>query len=209
LGKKDSKNLMFEDLFPTLLYSKDLKLNLNELSEYCLKFKQRHKTSFDASNAGGWQSPKLGGDDPIIKDIVKQTPVLGKLFKEILKAGEEYRKKIHYSQKLKMSNIWVNVNSHKDWNSQHIHPNAVLAGVYYINVPKNSGTINFKHPSNNVIEYDWEPHLMEKYTPHNSPAWNVTPKENKLLLFPGWLPHLVTPNFSQEERISISFNLRR
>ena len=95
---------MFEDIFPTLLYSKDLKLNLNELSEYCLKFKQRHKTN-RASNAGGWQSPQLGGDDPIIKDIVKQTPVLGKLFKEILKAGEEYRKKIHYSQKLKMSKI--------------------------------------------------------------------------------------------------------
>ena len=58
-----------------------------------------------------------------------------------------------------------------------MHPNAVLP-VFIIFL-----SINFKHPSNNVIEYDWEPHLIEKYTPHNSAAWNVTPKENKLYCF--------------------------
>jgi uncharacterized protein (TIGR02466 family) len=33
------------------------------------------------------------------------------------------------------------------------------------------------------------------------------PKVGELLLFPSWLPHFVLPNTSNEERISVSFNI--
>ena len=39
--------------------------------------------------------------------------------------------------------------------------------------------------------------------------YRIEPKENMLLYFPGWLEHEVEPNNSNEERISISFNLIR
>ena len=36
--------------------------------------------------------------------------------------------------------------------------------------------------------------------------WGIPPEENKILLFPSWLPHYVDDNLSDEDRISISFN---
>jgi uncharacterized protein (TIGR02466 family) len=44
----------------------------------------------------------------------------------------------------------------------------------------------------------------------NSPLshmqWEISPKENNIVLFPSWLEHYVSDNESDEDRISISFN---
>ena len=65
---------------------KDLKLNLNELSEYCLKFKQRHKNNHASKHGAG----SLHRSIMILTygDLVKQTPVLV----EDIKSRKEYRK---------------------------------------------------------------------------------------------------------------------
>jgi uncharacterized protein (TIGR02466 family) len=36
--------------------------------------------------------------------------------------------------------------------------------------------------------------------------WEISPKENNIVLFPSWLEHYVSDNESDEDRISISFN---
>ena len=35
----------------------------------------------------------------------------------------------------------------------------------------------------------------------------IMPRSGLLILFPSFLPHSVNPNLSEEERISISFNI--
>ena len=48
-----------------------------------------------------------------------------------------------------------------------------------------------------------------KHNHYTSSVWSITPQKGKLLLFPSWLEHEVSPGLSQESRISISFNSRR
>ena len=49
-------------------------------------------------------------------------------------------------------------------------------------------------------------HNMRYYNDANTHHW-FAPVENTLIMFPAWLEHDVEPNQSQEERISISFNI--
>ena len=35
----------------------------------------------------------------------------------------------------------------------------------------------------------------------------IEPKEGRLVIFPSWMSHQVTPNFTNEDRISYSFNI--
>ena len=40
----------------------------------------------------------------------------------------------------------------------------------------------------------------------NSENWYMTALTGRLLMFPSWLKHNVTPNLTKEYRISLSFN---
>ena len=48
---------------------------------------------------------------------------------------------------------------------------------------------------------------VKEYNPLNSNIWWYTPQDNVLILFPSWLKHQVETNQSEEDRISISFNI--
>ena len=185
------------NIFSTPIYSKILDLDTKKLIDYCL-FVKNNVNGIKASNIGGWQSPSFKEKDH---------PLLKNLFSEIYKSGEKYRKTISYKYPLKIGNMWINVNSNKDYNVQHVHHHCVASGVYYLT--SNNSDIVFINPAAPHMEYDWCPNVIEKYNEHNSPSWMVPPVENQLLLFPSWLRHRVEPNLTDGERISISFNLSR
>tara|TARA_Y100000991_G_scaffold195936_1_gene165536 strand:+ start:353 stop:1753 length:1401 start_codon:yes stop_codon:yes gene_type:complete len=74
---------------------------------------------------------------------------------------------------------------------RHIHPESVVSGVLYIQLPEESADEgkkegNLLFPSNNMKM--------------------VTPKEGMLVLFPSYLPHQTIPIKSNDERICIAFN---
>jgi uncharacterized protein (TIGR02466 family) len=106
---------------------------------------------------------------------------------------------------IKLNNIWINVNSYKDYNSRHTHPNSLISGVFYCKVPKNSGAIHFSI-NNNAAPYLDEKNIIE-HNEYNSMKHSISPNEFQLILFPSWLEHEVFPNMNKKEkRISISFN---
>ena len=78
----------------------------------------------------------------------------------------------------------------------------MLSGVLYVKTPKNCGKIKFYDPRPNI---DTAPD-MEYYEDMNN-QYEITVNPNLLLLFPSWLQHDVGINESNEERISISFNI--
>ena len=184
------------DLFSVPIHSKKLDLNTKKLIDYCLLIKDTTQ-SIERSNKGGWHSPGLTNEHVVLKN----------LFSKILKSAEKYRKIIAYKHPLKLINFWVNINNYKDYNLQHLHPNSAVSGAYYLT--SNNSNIVFINPAAPHMEYDWCPDVIEKYNEHNSPNWMISPVENQLLLFPSWLSHRVEPNLTEEERISISFNLAR
>ena len=90
---------------------------------------------------------------------------------------------------LKLKEFWINVNKPGDSNAAHTHHDITppvsppgISGVFYIRIPEgDAGDILFGHE-------------------------RVQPYENLLILFPSDMVHMVYPNNTDNDRISLSFN---
>jgi len=107
-------------------------------------------------------------------------------------------------EEMKITSCWANINTKGGTTKPHTHPNNYLGGVYYVDTPENSGSIQFEDPRA-------QPKMISprfrKSTADNSGHVIVDVEPGMLLLFPAWLVHSVKPNPSDQLRISISFNL--
>jgi len=152
------------------------------------------------SNLSGFQSYDLSHNDEVFFPFLK----------EIEFHTNKLAFQLGLQDTLKVSNFWLNVNKYKDSNSLHNHPGAVFSGVYYINVPKNSGAIVFRNPAIHFLEMYWPNKFVKDFNCSTSSLWKINPGNNQVVIFPAWLDHFVEPNMNEmEERISIAFNVER
>ena len=93
---------------------------------------------------------------------------------------------------------WISLFKKGDYAHPHNHGPVDVCGVYYYKSNEVDGSIYFK-PAN--------PALAGTLWYNGGSQWSSPPKEGELFLFPGWLDHGVTPNETDEDRISISFNI--
>lgn len=184
------------NIFEIPVYNTKLDLNNKSIASYCKKIKKKDK-GINVSNLGGWHSTSLNGKHETLND----------LFLDIEHHSNLFAIKCGINKKLKLDNIWININSFKDSNQIHFHPNCYFSGVYYVDVPENSGNIEFIHPAEDLLDTNWSNQDKNNLNLFNSSRTFLTSKEGHLLLFPSWLKHLVKPNMTKKERISISFNL--
>ena len=155
------------------------------LEKYILDYKNNVK-SRKVSNEGGWQQALPKDRHPVFNDLVKSIHIASKTFR------------IKYGSKKVDLQMWANINGKGHWNSLHDHVGAEISGIYYVKRPKNSGDVVFRDPRAITISEQSD----------EQPKWMVTqPTEGSLILFPGYLEHMVKPNQSDESRISIAFNL--
>jgi hypothetical protein len=90
-------------------------------------------------------------------------------------------------------------------NSPHHHPECLLAVVYYVTVPNNSGDILLHDPRGSVLWRDPQARTditWDSYRPYHK----ITPTPGMLLIFPGYVVHSVESNLSQEMRLSIAIS---
>ena len=108
--------------------------------------------------------------------------------------------------------MWVNVSPRYGYNRNHVHPNALWSGVYYVQAPPGAGRIFFSDPRPQV------PLVTARFVPdkpRRAESWSEVyyeAIEGRLIMFPSWLVHEVEPNVTDLEgadadRISVSFNL--
>jgi uncharacterized protein (TIGR02466 family) len=76
-----------------------------------------------------------------------------------------------------------------------------LSGVYYLNVPRDSGEIVFRDPRPGAN------HAPYRLFKDDGDSEAFMPTEGLVILFPSYLEHFVLPNRSDGDRISMSFNL--
>ena len=172
-------------------------INNDVFQEICIAYSQSHEGRF-ISNKGGWQSTdliKVKEFEPLSNIILDVVPIL----------KEPY--KIKENASFYISEMWLNINKPTNYNILHHHGDSFLSGVYYVSVPPEAGKIWFRHPSIAKTVINWVPYFDE-LNEHNSNSWYVEPKAGDLILFPSWLEHEVDQNKSEEERISIAFNLK-
>lgn len=105
---------------------------------------------------------------------------------------------------LAFSEMWLNRNGPGDYNRAHIHPNAIFSGAYYIQVPTGSGNLELYDP---VRERTMNAMPVTQALPRAAQTLEIESEEGKLLVFPSWLQHAVQSNNSNEDRVSLSFNM--
>jgi uncharacterized protein (TIGR02466 family) len=180
-------------MFPSLITQSKLDVNNETIENYCLSV-YNTKEGRNRSNRNGYQSNNISFPCPL--DDLKN---------EIEKMSDAFCSYLQTQSKVKVSNMWINVNEPHSYNLTHLHPNCFLSGVYYVTVPEKSGSIVFTHPCD-FIEYDYT--NFKEWTPNNSHIWKISPVVGECILFPSWLRHSVESNLSNYNRISISFNLK-
>lgn len=175
------------NLFPTRVYSVRLDLNIDEVYQAVKQF-ELIKPSSIISNRGGYQGHGFEYQ-PLVDSVIDAIPV------------REDKPEIKGE-----FNFWVNVNKKGDYNDVHDHNaygGTFLSGVYYVKTPANCGRLRLFDPRPFVTG---APDM--KYYNDGDNYHYFDPEPNLLVMFPGWLKHDVEPNQSDEERISIAFNLR-
>jgi len=178
-----------EILFPTPIYMKMVKdpKKLNKYLYPLIKDWSKKDKSEEKTNAGGgWHSPV----DMNFKKEYKP------LTDELFTMQHEIFKDYGMEPKPGLGNMWANINYPGSYNLQHIHPNSQWSGVYYVKVPKNSGSLFVEdpRPGPNII-------LPRR----------VKGIEGQMIMFPAWMSHGVEMNESKEKgekgwRVSVSFN---
>ena len=188
--------LHIENYFSSKVAWTDLDMDLQLIENHCYKLRSENKGR-NFSNRDGWQS-----NDLIFPNILDNTA------QTIVNAAATYFKQLKGKKEYDtiLQNMWINISPKGAYNIPHVHPNSFLSGVFYIKTPKDCGRIWFIHPSD-CVEYDWKKEYWEKFDEGNAPIQYMTVQPKRLYLFPSWLKHGVEQNKSEEDRISVSFNV--
>lgn len=188
---------MLQDIFKTSIWNIKLDFNLPNLNKEIEEIIKKDKGR-KISNTCGYQSNDI--------EYKKYTQLL--FLSEIITLNtQNYRKSLGLDQNFKFDNMWININKYKDFNMSHIHPACSIAGVFYVKCPEGCGDIVLENGCADSIEHTWE-ESINKYTLNTSSKWTIRAADNLLLLFPSYLTHYVGPNLSNQERISLSFNIK-
>ena len=168
----------------------------SELIDYAYGLKKKEPKGVAISNYGGWQSTDfyIDNEDDVLHHFMINCLSGFPVIKE--------------SVNMKVD-AWVNINKPGDYNTKHHHPNCNLAGVLWIKAPKECGVIEFESPVE-FQTYTEVDSYTEDFKNSNNYYHNYyfTPTEGRIIVFPSHLQHLVRKNKSNEDRISVSFNIR-
>ena len=168
----------------------------DELIDYVYKMREKDPVGHTISNRRGWQSScfSLENEDDILQNFLtnclSEFPPIEKSIKLFVSA-------------------WININPPEAFNLKHNHPTSDLSGVLWIKSQKNCGNIIFESPRSFATHqeiYSYTDDFKKNNNYFHSYSFN--PRAGRMLVFPSHLDHHVDFNQSQEDRISISFNIR-
>ena len=170
-----------------------------DLKTYIYELQKEGSSGQIKSNRGGWHSPnfKLADNDSI------QFKFAVELQKYILKTFQTLGWKTE-NKNISINAMWAIINKRNDFNVVHTHPNSYLSAAYYVSAPKNCG--KFQVESLNIAKRHSYPEIL-KNNELNTHVAGLEVNEGDLLIFPGYLPHKVAMNESEQDRIVISFNV--
>jgi len=168
----------------------------DELIDFVYKMREKDPVGHTISNRRGWQSScfSIDTEDDVLKLFLTNCLAV---FPPIKK-----------SVKLFVS-AWVNINPPEAFNMKHNHPTSDLSGVLWIKSQKDCGNIIFESPRSFATHQEIECY-NEDFKENNNyfHSFSFNPVAGRIMVFPSHLEHHVDFNNSQEDRISVSFNMR-
>lgn len=186
-------NIKQGDIFPTSFYTVDIfdSQENQRYKDFLIDLSQKTPGT-SRSNRGGWQSETNLWEQEVFKPLLEKTTAVTQSIIESISQNRP---------QMVIRAMWGNINPKGGMNFTHVHPSGWMSGVYYIQLPQGTDEITFEDPRPaRMMDFQRSCLVSDEYFSHR-------PKVGELLLFPSWLPHFVLPNTSNEERISVSFNI--
>jgi uncharacterized protein (TIGR02466 family) len=191
-------NIINYTLFPTIVTEVEcdlFKYIQGDLIRWIYNYKSKTE-SVVYSNRGGWQSPNDFHNDPSFSE-----------FRNYIVTNANHAL-CYYNCQFSLDNMWININKKGDYNICHDHPASTMSGVIWIKTPENCGKLSFRSP------HEYVEHSLLKCADEDvkkernyRDTFDFMPKEGTMILFASHLMHWVEMNESDEDRISIAFNL--
>jgi len=182
--------------------------NINSLS--FLKFDMNPKILLDTLEFAQTRNYNSSDGKTLSQFIITKYNDLPHLMSWIHQCLEETKKEIypelHLDSKLLITQIWINKSSKMMYHHKHHHCNSLCSGIIYLNDDFDGG---------NTIFYTDNPW----YSLHNARFFSlgnpdirynientIKPVSGRMLIFPSFITHKVTPVINNRERYTISFN---
>ena len=193
----------FFPLFPTPVgYYIDLDyLDLkDDFLKMCYDEKNFNTDGRIVSNRGGWQSGlEWFFDDKNKKFNTYIHKMVEKLFYESFDHSGELT--------FEISNSWININPPGAYNLSHTHPGCDYTGIFYVKLTEDS-YILLDNPNNHCHGTTYAMYPEEFKLAFNLNAEiELHPSEGGMIIFPSSLRHSVEENETDEDRVSIAFNI--
>ncbi len=165
------------------------------------KIKTKYETDL-AKDTRPWSSTDL---------YLEECPEVEKLVQRLDEMFTQVTTEVGF-RKLQLYNIWINKNPPGVENDLHNHLHhagimgALFSGVYYVEADPelDQGDIVFERTD--TSEMLIPKILITQNTPYNMPRARYKSCTSDFYIFSSWIPHRVTKNNSDKDRISISFN---
>lgn len=183
-----------EIAFSVPLFIEKLSIDNSKIKKFAYDLRNRFE-GVKRSNSGGWHSEDLDIYSSELSEITTSITEQGNVFFKDLGYDTQYD--------LCIQSLWININSFGDNNVVHSHLPSFFSGVYYIDCDEKAGNIVFNNPNQSHLT----PNIIKHQTTATAPVLEIIPEVSKLIIFPSWLWHYVEPSKSNNDRISLSFNL--
>ena len=184
-------------MFPTFVWKTQLKAQLRDAIEARIlpMLSGTRRELPELAPGGAWQSEKTLHEREELHEFVACVHDAAKGILRFLRIGYDA---------FEVTGCWANVLAQGAAHRMHSHPNNFLSGAYYVRTHPGADSINFHdpRPQARIIR----PPVVA-LTAENTDQVVVRVKNGTLLLFPSYLEHSVDANASEEERISLSFNI--
>ena len=144
---------------------------------------------------GAWQSETTLHERDEFGELLARGGELARTILRFLRIGYDA---------VTITGCWATVLARGAVHKAHTHPNNYLSGVYYLRTSAGADTINFHDPRSQTAII--RPPVLE-LTAANTDQVVVRVTDGTMLMFPAWLAHSVDASQSDEERVSVSFNV--
>ena len=182
--------------FPTMIYSVEKPEFISQVSTVALDMLK------SAQPANDLHPVRMTGPmemDPRLQEFARFTAITaGNIFTD---QGYQTAGQGAYFQ-----SMWCQEHHRSSDMTQHTHPDALVVGFYFFDVPENSSAITFFDPRAGKVATPIAEARMEDITPASN-AFHMAPRPGLLVFTNSWLPHAFTRHAGATPLRFVHFNI--
>lgn len=139
-----------------------------------------------------------------LNDLPKRDPAFAELAKVLTRHAVSFAQDCAFdlNRRPKLDSLWVNLLKSGGQHSGHFHPQSIISGTLYVEVPPGFAAIRFEDPRLPLMMA--APPRRQDVPEELQTFVRVEPRPGLLLMWESWLRHEVPAG--RGERLSISFN---